>query len=91
MVHGFNKALELAKQLTNQGFLLSFNEAIFRKSHFDFHQLTLTNIFLETDTQTGVLIEDIYELASGHFNVELDNLKDKIYRNFTDIFLGNGR
>jgi TatD DNase family protein len=91
MVHGFNKALELAKQLTNQGFLLSFNEAIFRKSDFDFHQLTLTNIFLETDTKTEVLIEDIYELASGHFNVELDNLKDKIYRNFTDIFLGNGR
>lgn len=91
MVHGFNKSQELAIQLINHGFYLSFNDAIFKKQDFDFGAIPLTKLFLETDNQTNVSIQEIYELASNRFNVELDNLKDKIYSNFTDIFLRNGR
>lgn len=91
MIHGFNKSEELAIQLMNQGFCISFNHTIFKKQNFDFGAIPFSKLFLETDTQTNVSIQEIYELASNRFNVELDNLKDKIYSNFTDIFLRNGR
>ncbi|MCD6019061.1 MAG: hydrolase TatD [Bacteroidetes bacterium] len=91
MIHGFNKSQELALQLIGHGFYLSFNHIIFKKENFDFCSVPLNKTFLETDTNANVAIHEIYDLASNHFNVEIDNLKEEIYRNFTDIFLRNGR
>lgn len=91
MIHGFNKSQELALQLVNQGFYISLNDVIFKKQGFDFKVIPLNKLFLETDTHTNISIQEIYSMASRHFNVDIDKLKDKIYSNFTDIFLINGR
>lgn len=91
VIHGFNKSPQLAKQLIDAGFYLSLNESVLKKENFDFLEMPLDKIFLETDMNKLISIHEIYNLASERFNVEIDHLKEKINLNFTTIFLKNGR
>ncbi len=91
IIHGFNKSAQLAKQLINKGFYLSLNDSILKKENFDFSVIPMDKLFLETDMNPLISIEDIYDLASKRFNVEIELLKEKINLNFTTIFLKNGR
>ena len=38
-----------------------------------------------------ILIEDVYKAAAASFHINTDDLKEKIYSNFTTIFNTNGR
>lgn len=91
IIHGFNKSVQLAKQLIDKGFYISLNHSIFKKEAFDFNVIPIKKLFLETDDNEFVLIEDVYKEASNYFHLKEDELKEKIYTNFTALFNTNGR
>jgi len=91
IIHGFNKSGQLAKQLIDNGFYLSLNSAIFKKVEIDLSILPIEKIFLETDNYESLLIEDVYQKAAICFQIQEDELKAKIYTNFTALFNTNGR
>ena len=91
IIHGFNKSLQLAKQLIDKGFYISLNHSIFKKQDIDFMALTLEKLFLETDNNESISIEEVYQKAVDCFHVSTDDLKEKIYTNFTTLFNINGR
>jgi TatD DNase family protein len=91
IIHGFNKTLQLAKQLIDNGFYISLNHSIFKKEGIDFSVLSIEKLFLETDNNECVLIDEVYQKASACFQIQEDVLKEKIYTNFTTLFNTNGR
>lgn len=91
IIHGFNKSHQLAHSLLQQGFLLSFGEAIFRTQSHAANSLIHTYqqgypIFLETDGSTRS-IQDIYQHASYLLKISTDQLKDVIFANWKKINL----
>jgi len=91
IIHGFNKSIQLAKQLIDKGFYLSLNSSILKKEDIDFSVLPLEKLFLETDTNESILIEEVYQKAAACFQIQEVDLKAKIYTNFTTLFNKNGR
>ena len=91
IIHGFNKSSQLAKQLIDKGFYISLNHSTFKKNDYDFSILSIDKLFLETDNNDFVLIEDVYQKAATCFQIQEDDLKEKIYSNFTTLFNTNGR
>ena len=85
------KTNQLAEQLIEKGFYLSLGDNVFKKRKFDFMSIPLNKLFLETDTKNTILIEDIYKIASQKFIISEDDLKEKIYSNFTTLFKKDGR
>lgn len=88
VIHGFNKSPEQAKQLTNQGFFLSFGAAILNEASGA--AATLRKIdcpfFLETDDAI-VDIRTVYEQAAFLRNVTQEVLKDTIFASWKTIQL----
>lgn len=91
IIHGFNKSLQLVKQLIDKGFYISFNYSVFKKSDYDFSILPIDKLFFETDNNDSILIEEVYQKAADCFQIQEDDLKEKIYSNFTTLFNTNGR
>ena len=91
IIHGFNKSQQLAEQLIYKGFYISLGDAIFKKSDFNFNVICLDNLFLETDIDDKLTISEIYKSCSLRFNISENDLKEKIYSNFTNLFSKNGR
>lgn len=87
IIHGFNKSSQLAIQLINSGFYLSLNDSILKKENFDFSVIPLDRLFFETDMNSLISINEIYDMVSKRFNVDVELLKEKINLNFTTIFL----
>lgn len=84
IIHGFNKSTELAEQLINKGFYLSLSHQCLVKHHAI--NLPLDKLFLETDDDKTLLINQVYEIATQKMNLELDVLKEKINHNFAQLF-----
>lgn len=87
IIHGFAKKKELALQLINQGFYLSFGAAVLTSEGL---VNTLTQLdapfFLETDdAQTD--IEVIYAKVAELKKITVDELKDVIFANWKNIGL----
>lgn len=91
IIHGFNKSVQLAKQLIDKGFYISLNDSIFKKEDIDFSVLLQEKLFLETDNSESILIEEVYQKAAVCFQMPEDELKEKIYSNFTTLFNTHGR
>jgi len=91
IIHGFNKSFQLAEQLINKGFYISLHSSFLKKEDSNFSSLTIEKLFLETDNNKSILIEEVYQKASGCFHLKEDDLKEKIYSNFTTLFNTNGR
>lgn len=91
VIHGFNKSQQLLQQLINKGFYISLHSSIFYKTDYNFLNIPMEKIFLETDDNESLLIEDVYQKAATCFQVKEDDLKEKIYTNFTTLFNTNGR
>ena len=87
IVHGFNKKLEMAQQLVNQGFYLSFGAAVLKSEDV---ALALEKIdapfFLETD-EAEVNIKEIYTKVAEIKKIAVDELKDVIFANWKKIGL----
>lgn len=91
VVHGFSGSKELANQLINNGFYLSFGKYLLLNPSLEESFLTVPEdrFFLETDTYDAK-IEAVYDLASKYKNVPLQKLQQLIEINFNTVFR-NGR
>jgi len=87
IIHGFNKKYEVAQQLMNQGFYLSFGAAVLKSEEI---ALTLNEInqpfFLETD-DSDISIVEIYERVAEIKKITVDELKDVIFANWKKLGL----
>lgn len=97
IIHGFNRGPELAQQLTDHGFLLSFGAALGQKKLKENTPAALAlqqcwnlgqPFFLETDNST-LSIEEIYALAANLLKISEDALKDAIFASWKKIGLNH--
>lgn len=87
IVHGFSKKIELAKQLIDNGFYVSFGKKLLRNSELEsvFKSIPNDRFFLETDTiEEG--IQDVYALAAKYKGIELDELQEIVNKNCNTVF-----
>ncbi|WP_297089675.1 TatD family hydrolase [uncultured Draconibacterium sp.] len=87
ILHAYNGSLEITKQLVSKGFLFSFGQSLFRensKALDSFNYLPLDKIFLETD-ELDLEVSSIYERAAKLKNINLEDLKRSIWKNFNQI------
>lgn len=90
IIHGFSKNTQVAKQLLDNGFYLSFGKYLLRNPELSsvFAEVHRDRFFLETDSiEEG--IEDVYNKAAVARNISLEDLKEIVSNNFKTVF-GNG-
>lgn len=86
VIHGFNKKENIAQELLDAGFYLSFGKAAL--DHLPL-QNTIKNIpirrfFLETD-DSDFEISELYEKVAEIRSISLENLKDQMWENLDNI------
>jgi len=87
IVHGFSKNAQVAHQLLTNGFYLSFGKYLLRNPELGevFAGVPEDRFFLETDTiEEG--ITDVYAKAAWVRNVDIEELKNNVSKNFKNIF-----
>ncbi|TRW27422.1 TatD family deoxyribonuclease [Flavobacterium zepuense] len=91
IVHGFSKNAQVAKQLLDNGFYLSFGKYLLRTPELSavFAGVPEDRFLLETDTiEEG--IADVYAKAALARNMDIDVLKSIVENNFKNIFKDGG-
>lgn len=90
IIHGFSKNEQVAKQLMDNGFYLSFGKYLLRNKELESVFKTIPNdkFFLETDTIDETL-EEVYQLAAKYKNITIEELKTIINSNFKTVFKSN--
>lgn len=89
LIHGFSKNKQVAKELIDNGFYISFGKYLLLNPELETVFVSVPNdrFFLETDTiEEG--IEAVYNLASKYKNWSRDELKQQINSNFAAVFRG---
>lgn len=89
IIHNFNKKEDIAKQLTDLGFILSFGQSLINKNYpavKAFSLLPGKTFFLETDEADGGQIKQIYEHAAIIKNKTPEQLAGILKENFEMIF-----
>lgn len=87
IIHGFSKNKQVAKELIDNGFYISFGKYLLRNPELEavFQGIPNDRFFLETDTiEEG--IEEIYALAAHYKNWSIDELQQEIKSNFAAVF-----
>ena len=87
LIHGFSKSEQLAKQLLENGFYISFGKYLLRNPELETVFLSIPNdrFFLETDTvEEG--IEAVYALAAKYKNNCIEELQIILNKNFKQVF-----
>lgn len=87
IIHGFSKNKQLAEQLINDGFYLSFGKYLLKNSDLKtvFQEIPNNRFFLETDTIEET-IQQVYELASEYKGLNIKEIQDIISSNYNSIF-----
>ncbi|MCZ8331602.1 MAG: TatD family hydrolase [Flavobacterium sp.] len=87
IIHGFSKSEQLAKQLIDNGFYLSFGKYLLRNSEMEtvFKSIPNDKFFLETDTEEETL-EEVYQKAALCKTISVEELSSKILNNWKSIF-----
>lgn len=87
IIHGFSKNSQVAKQLLDNGFYLSFGKYLLRNPELKevFQSVPNDRFFLETDTIEESL-EDVYALASDYKGVTLTEMQMQVEQNWKTIF-----
>lgn len=87
IIHGFSKNQQVAKQLIDNGFYLSFGKYLLRNPELEtvFQSIPDDKFFLETDTMEETL-DEVYNLAAKYKNIILPDLKEIINSNFNFVF-----
>jgi len=90
VIHGFSKNKQLAKQLLDQGFYLSFGKYLLRNPELKtvFQFVPDDSFFLETDTIEEPL-QKVYEIAANYKKISMYDLQEQINQNFKKVFLKN--
>lgn len=87
LIHGFSKNMQVAKQLVDNGFYLSFGKYLMSNPALEavFKAVPIDRVFLETDTiDQG--IEAVYELAAKYKGVSVAEIQELMNRNFNTVF-----
>jgi TatD DNase family protein len=87
IIHGFSKNKQVAKELIDNGFYISFGKYLLRNPELEavFQSIPNDRFFLETDTiEEG--IEEVYALAAHYKNWSMDELQQQIKSNFAVVF-----
>jgi len=87
IVHGFSKNAQVAKQLLDNGFYLSFGKYLLRNPELSgvLAEIPEDRFFLETDTiEEG--LEEVYIKAALARNMPVEHLKENISINFKSVF-----
>jgi len=87
IIHGFSKNQQVAKQLIDNGFYLSFGKYLLRNHELEtvFQSIPDDKFFLETDTMEETL-DEVYNLAAKYKNINVPDLKEIINSNFNFVF-----
>jgi TatD DNase family protein len=87
IIHGFSKNEKVANSLLDDGFYLSFGKYLLRNPELEsvFKNIPNDRFFLETDT-IEESIEEVYKKASEIKNIEIEELKSIVWKNFQNIF-----
>ena len=87
LIHGFSKSEQLAKQLLDNGFYISFGKYLLRNLELEsvFKNIPNDRFFLETDTiDEG--IQAVYTLAAKYKRVSVEEIQEIIRTNFNKVF-----
>ncbi len=87
IIHGFSKNEQVAKSLLDNGFYLSFGKYLLRNPDLEkvFKFVPNDLLFLETDTIEESIAE-VYQKAANYKQMTLDEMKQKVFENFTIVF-----
>jgi TatD DNase family protein len=87
IIHGFSKNEQVAQQMLDQGFYLSFGKYLLRNPELKgvFQAVPNDRFFLETDT-IDEPIEEVYVLAAQHKKVTIAALQKQIDENWKSVF-----
>lgn len=87
VIHGFSKNEQVAKQLIDNGFYLSFGKYLIRNPDLEtvFKSVPNDRFFLETDTIEETL-EEVYILAAKYKNIKIEDLIEILNVNFNTVF-----
>lgn len=88
VIHGFSKSEQLAKQLIDNGFYLSFGKYLLRNPELEivFQSVPKDKFFLETDTIEENL-EQVYELAAQYKKTSLVQMQEQVELNWNAVFV----
>ena len=86
IIHGFSKSEQLAKQLIDNGFYLSFGKYLLRNPELEavFKSIPNDRFFLETDTIDETL-EEVYKIAARYKNVTVEALQKQVEVNWKRV------
>jgi len=87
ILHGFSKNEQVAQQLLDNGFYLSFGKYLLRNPELKtvFQSVPNDRFFLETDTIDETL-EEVYALAAQYKGMTIEALQEQIASNFKTVF-----
>ena len=87
VIHGFSKSEQLAKQLIDNGFYLSFGKYLLRNKEMEtvFKSIPNDKFFLETDTIEETL-EEVYQKAALCKTISLEELQEMVEKNWETVF-----
>lgn len=87
VLHGFSKNEQVAKQLLDNGFYLSFGKYLLRNPELKtvFQSIPNDRFFLETDMIEETL-EEVYVLAANYKGIDLEEMKTIVATNWKNVF-----
>jgi TatD DNase family protein len=87
IIHGFSKNQQVAKQLLDNGFYLSFGKYLLRNPELKevFQMVSNDRFFLETDTIEETL-EEVYTLAADYKGMTVEEMKSQVAANWEKVF-----
>lgn len=87
ILHGFSKNEQIAKQMIDQGFYLSFGKYLLRNPELKQVFLSVPNdrFFLETDTIEETL-QEVYALASEYKSISVEAIQKQVEANWSKVF-----
>lgn len=87
IIHGFSKNIQVARQLLDNGFYLSFGKYLLRNPDLPavLAQMPENSFFLETD-MIDEGIEEVYTRAAKARSTGIEDLKNTISNNFKTVF-----
>ncbi|MBG6110047.1 TatD DNase family protein [Flavobacterium sp. CG_23.5] len=87
LIHGFSKSEQLAKQLLDNGFYISFGKYLLLNPELElvFKNMPNNRFFLETDTvEEG--IDAVYALAAKYKGISVEEIQKQVNSNFMEVF-----
>lgn len=87
IIHGFSKNKQVAKQLLDNGFYISFGKYLIKNPEMEavFKSIPNDKFFLETDTINETL-EEVYQLAAKYKNIKIEDVIEIVNSNFKKVF-----